>query len=97
MNASSSLIEQDGFWMTSDQMRDPPVRNRSSAPITLQRADMLSRLEIRAAFQIVQRENGSMSEEEAAVAIARLLGFKRTGSDLKSAILSAIVDVSETP
>ena len=90
LKASSSLIEQDGFWMTADQMRDPPVQDRSSAPITLQRADMLSRLEIRAAFQIVQRENGSMSEEEAAVAIARLLGFKRTGADLKTAILSAI-------
>ena len=71
-------------------MHNPPVRDRGAAPITLQRADMLSPLEIRAAFEIVQRENGSMSEEEAAVAIARLLGFKRTGPDLKAAILSAI-------
>ena len=51
---------------------------------------MLSRLEIREAFEIVQRENGTMSEEEATIAIARLLGFKRTGADLKAAILRAI-------
>ncbi len=97
LKAMSSFIEQDGFWMTADQMHNPPVRDRGSAPITLQRADMLSPLEIRAAFEIVQRENGSISEEEAAVAIARLLGFKRTGSDLKAAIVSAIGDVGETP
>jgi hypothetical protein len=90
LKASSTLIEQDGFWMTPEQMRNPPVRDRGAAPITLQRADMLSRLEIRAAFEIVQRENGSISEEEAAVAIARLLGFKRTGSDLNAAIKAAL-------
>jgi hypothetical protein len=90
LKATSTLIEQDGFWMTPEQMHTPPVRDRSAAPITLQRADMVSRLEIRAAFGVVQRENGSMSKEEAAIAIARLLGFKRTGSDLKAAILSAI-------
>jgi hypothetical protein len=73
-----------------EQMHKPPVRDRGAAPITLQRPDMLSQLEIRAAFEIVQRENGSMSEEEAAIAIARLIGFKRTGSELKTAILSAI-------
>jgi len=97
LKATSSFIEQDGFWMTADQMHNPPVRDRGSAPITLQRADMLSPLEIRAAFEIVQRENGSISEEEAAVAIARLLGFRRTGSDLKAAIVSAIGNVGETP
>ena len=97
LKVSSSLIEQDDFWMTADQLDDPLARDRSAAPLTLQRADMLSPLEIRAAIKIAERENGSMSEDEAAIAIARLLGFKRTGSDLKSAILSAIMDVSETP
>jgi very-short-patch-repair endonuclease len=90
LKASSTLVEQDGFWMTPEQMYKLPVRDRGAAPISLQRPDMLSRLEIRAAFEIVQRENGSMSGEEAAVAITRLLGFKRTGSELKAAILSAI-------
>ena len=76
--------------MTPAQMNDPPVRDRSAAPVSLQRADTLSPLEIRAAFTIAQRENGTMTEEEATVAVARLLGFKRTGSELKTAIVSAM-------
>jgi hypothetical protein len=96
LKAASTLIEQDGFWMTLEQVSNAPVRDRSAAPIALQRADMLSPLEIRAACEMVQRQNGTMSEEEATIAIARLLGFKRTGSDLKAAILSSMVDVGET-
>ncbi len=33
---------------------------------------------------------GSLSEDEMAIAITRLLGFKRTGPELKSAILSVL-------
>ena len=90
LKASSALVEQVGYWMTPERMSDPPVRDRSAAPISLQRADTLSPLEIRAAFSIAQRENGTMSEDEATAAVARLLGFRRTGPDLRAAILSAI-------
>lgn len=86
----STLVEQDGFWMTPSQMDNPPVRDRGAAPQTLQRADMLCPLEIRAAAKIAERENGHLSEDEMAVAVTRLLGFKRTGPDLKIAILKAI-------
>jgi hypothetical protein len=51
---------------------------------------MLSPLEIRAAIKIAEHENGAMSADEAAIAIARLLGFRRTGPDLKAAILNAV-------
>ena len=44
---------------------------------------MLSPLEIRAAIKIAERENGAMSADDAAIAVTRLLGFKRTGPDLK--------------
>jgi hypothetical protein len=88
--SSSALIEQDGFWMNSAQLNDPPIRDRSATPPSLQRAETLSPLEIRAAFTVAQRENGTMTQDEATVAIARLLGFKRTGSDLKTAILRSI-------
>jgi hypothetical protein len=56
----------------------------------LQRADMLSPIEIRAAAKIAIQENGNLSDEDMANAITRLLGFKRTGPELKSAILSAL-------
>jgi hypothetical protein len=77
LNASRTLLERDDFWMTPAQLDNPPVRDCSAAPLTLQRADMLSPLEIRAAIKIAERENGSMSEVDAAIAVTRLLGFKR--------------------
>ena len=90
LKASAELVEKDGFWMTPSQFTSPSVRDRSIAPPSLQRADMLSPLEICAAAIIAERENGRLSEEEMAIAITRLLGFKRTGPDLKAAILKAI-------
>jgi hypothetical protein len=90
LKLSGVLVEHDGFWMTPAQAANPPVRDRSSAPLALQRADMLSPLEIRAAAKIAEHENGTLSNEEMATAITRLLGFKRTGSDLKAAIENAL-------
>ncbi len=87
---TSSIVEQDGFWMTPTQLDSPPVRDRSASTQTLQRADMLSPLEIRAAAKIAERENGRLSEDEIAIAVTRLLGFKRTGPELRVAILKAI-------
>jgi len=51
---------------------------------------MLSPLEIRAAAKIAVYENGTLSNEEMATAITRLLGFKRTGPELKVAIENAL-------
>jgi uncharacterized protein DUF3320 len=90
LKTSSILAEQDGFWMTPTQLDNPPVRDRGDAPQTLQRADMLSPLEIRAAAKIAERENGRLSGDEMAIAITRLLGFRRTGPELRVAILKAV-------
>ena len=90
LRASRELIEQSGFWMTSSQAADPPVRDRSSAPPTLQKAEMLSPLEIRAAATIASRDNGNLSNDEMVTAITRLLGFRRTGPELKAAIEAAL-------
>jgi very-short-patch-repair endonuclease len=90
LKSSSKLVEHDFFWMTPEQFEDPPVRDRSSAPLTLQRADLISPLEILAAVKIATQENGSLSEDEMALAVTRLLGFKRTGAELKAAIVKAI-------
>ena len=80
----SDLVEEGGFWMTRNQFVEPRVRDRSSAPATLKRANMLSPREIRAAAKVARRENGSLSDDEMAMAIARLLGFKRAGSELRA-------------
>jgi len=90
LKTSSVLVEREGFWMTPAQLENPPVRDRSGAPVTLQRSDMLCLLEIRAAAKIAERDNGRLSQDEMSIAVTRLLGFKRTGPDLKIAILKAI-------
>jgi very-short-patch-repair endonuclease len=84
------LVVDGGFWMTPEQHQNPPVRDRSGAPPTLQRADMLSPHEIRAAGKIAVQENGSLADDDMANAITRLLGFKRTGPELKVEILKAL-------
>jgi hypothetical protein len=76
--------------MTATQLNNPPVLDRSEAPQTLQRADMLAQLEIRAAAEIAKRYNGRLSGDEMAIAVTRLLGFKRTGPELRVAILKAV-------
>ena len=90
LKSSSQVVEEGAFWMTPAQLENPPVRDRSSAPISLQQAEMLSPAEIRAAAAVAVRENGILSEEEMAQAVTRLLGFRRTGADLRAAVANAI-------
>lgn len=87
----SQLIVDQDFWMTPEQHQNPPVRDRSTTPPTLQRADMLPPHEIRAAARIAVQENGNLSDDDMANAVSRLLGFKRTRPDLKAAILHALL------
>jgi hypothetical protein len=89
LRSSSRLMEQGGFWMTRDQYENPPVRDRSAAPISLQRANMVAPIEIQAAIRLANQENGSLGEDEIAVAVTRLLGFKRTGPELKAVVAKA--------
>lgn len=76
--------------MTPDQSENPPVRDRSAAPIALQRSNMVAPIEIRAAIKLATHENGSLGEDEMAIAVTRLLGFRRTGPELKAAIAKAV-------
>ena len=76
--------------MTPDQHKNPPVRDRSAAPIALQRSNMVAPIEIRAAIKLAILENGSLGDDEMAIAVTRLLGFRRTGPELKAAIAKAV-------
>jgi hypothetical protein len=86
----SEALEQDEFWMTSAQRDDTPVRDRSAAPPSVQRADMISPLELQAAARIAAKENSDMPDDELVAAVARLLGFRRTGPELRTAIQKAL-------
>jgi len=87
----SVFCEEEGFWFTADQRDACPIRERSSTSISLQRADMLPPLEIRAAGVQALKENGVIKRDEMATAITRMLGFQRTGPDLRSKIDDVIV------
>ena len=88
---SEGVILTDGpFCMTESQQREPPVRDRSNESSPTTRAEYLSPPEIRAAAAMVERESGQMPEEELVIATARLLGFARTGPDVRNRLSSVL-------
>jgi hypothetical protein len=91
----STLREDERFWFTTAQAESCPVRDRSTAVGSLQKADMLPPLEIRAAAQQAVKENGGIGRDDMTVAIARILGFQRTGPELRARIDSVILRLLE--
>jgi len=87
----STLRENEGFWFTNAQGERCPVRDRSTAVGSLQKADMLPPLEIRAAAMQAVKENGGIGRDDITVAITRILGFQRTGPELRARIDSVIL------
>jgi very-short-patch-repair endonuclease len=87
LRRTNKAIRRDGdFCFTSLQEEDCPIRDRAAAPNSLQRAEMLPPLEIRtAAFRAIE-ENGGIGRDEIVVAVTRMLGFQRTGPDLRAKV-----------
>ena len=84
------LKTRDGFWLTTAQEAACPVRDRSAAPASLQKAAMLPPLEIATAIRRVLDDNGEVPRDELLTAVARLFGFQRTGPDLRGALEAAL-------
>jgi very-short-patch-repair endonuclease len=78
------------FWMTGAQQQDPPIRDRSAAPLSIRRADMIPPLEIEAAALEVLRQNGAVARLELPRALALVLGFQRTGPEFSLTVLPVI-------
>ena len=85
-----AIHEDGGFWFTDSQRDAPPVRDRSQETGTLLKPTLLPPLEIQAAAKLIERECGSMQVDDLVRAVARLLGFRRTGSDLQHVIANCI-------
>lgn len=82
-------IEQDGdFWLTSGQRANPPVRDRSLESGATLKAANISAVEAKAALRLAQDDNAGGSHDELVRAAARLLGFKRVGSDLGAMLMA---------
>jgi very-short-patch-repair endonuclease len=86
LRRAATVHEEEDFWFTTQQRDACEVRDRSLVIGSLQRAELLPPLEIRAAAKQAVKENGGISRDEMVVAIARLLGFQRTGSDLRDRV-----------
>lgn len=84
-------IERSGdFYMTQAQRAKPPVRNRSNenAPVTT--PAYLPPDEICTAAEWVESDNGVVHGQEQVRAIARLLGFQKVSTQLKTRIASVL-------
>ena len=80
----------DGFYVTDEQLNVPPVRDRSNESGATLKASSISILEIRAALAIARDDNAGADDEDLIRAAARMLGYRRVGSDLKARISEAL-------
>ncbi len=92
---SDSLRDSDDFWYTVDQLKRPPVRNRSSEQGTVLKASNISLLEIREALKIAREDNAGGNDDDLVRTAAHLLGFRRVGPDLNTRLREGLTSHSE--
>jgi hypothetical protein len=88
-NKYSDLTSEDNFWFTRDQSISPPVRDRSAENGATLKATAISKLEIREALRLAREDNAGGDDAELIRSAARMMGFKRVGSDLQAQIAAA--------
>jgi hypothetical protein len=86
------LRNDDDFWFTAAQQAAPPVRDRSEEYGATLKADAISMLEIRAALAIARGDNAGGVDADLVRCAARLLGFRRVGSDLQARLTQGLSD-----
>ena len=87
---TGDLVNDGEFWFTAAQSAAPPVRDRSREYGATIKAASISMLEIDAALRIAQNDNAGGDSQYLIRTAARLLGFKRVGSDLQARIASRL-------
>jgi very-short-patch-repair endonuclease len=88
---SSGELESDGqFWTLSGATILGRDRGQLAASDPVRKPAMIAPVEFEAAALHALRENLSMTEEELVMETTRLLGFARTGPDIRSAIEDAL-------
>jgi hypothetical protein len=88
---SDHSFGSDGtFWYTKAQSETPPVRDRSSESGATLKASSISPLEISAALKIAKDDNAGGTDADLIKSAARLMGFRRVGSDLQASIAASL-------
>lgn len=82
--------DEEDFWYTNAQAIEPPVRDRSQESGATFKADALSLIEIRAALQLARLDNPGGDDADLIRTAARLMGFRRVGSDLQMRIAAGL-------
>ena len=90
LRMDARIRTDDGFWFTSTQAEAPPVRDRSAESGATLKASSISNLEIDAALRIAREDNAGGNDAELVRVAARLLGFRRVGSELQLRISGRI-------
>lgn len=88
LSNSPDLCQEADFWSTPERKHAPIVRDRSSAPASLQKLAMIASSEIRAAMALARQQNGGMSEDELPGAVASLLGLPKPTAGLRALVRS---------
>jgi len=86
----SGLLSDGTFWYTRAQHDAPPVRDRSQESGAVVKAGSISMLEIGAALRLAREENGGGSDAEMIRCAARLLGFRRVGTELGERLAAGV-------
>ena len=89
-NSNGELLSSGSFLLSRAQSETPPVRDRSDESGNVVKAAYLPPMEIHAASEKIVDECGAMEMDDLVRAIARLLGFKRVGSDLNKIIVDTL-------
>lgn len=76
--------------LTRAQSADVPIRDRSGLGDGAGKPTMLPPMEIVAAAKWIERESGRVEKDEMTRELARLLGFQRTGTELRRVISEAL-------
>jgi hypothetical protein len=92
-STNSQFVNEGEFYLTTAQRQAVPLRNRSRAPASLQRASYLPPMEIEAAIRRVVGDNGAVRATELPRAVALLFGFQRTGQEFRPTIAPVIDDM----
>lgn len=90
MAARRGLIRKDGeFWFSKNAALMTP-RSRRDVSSSLRRPDRIAPIEYRLAIEMTLRSCVSASKAELTAAVARVLGFDRTGNELDKSISDQI-------
>lgn len=92
LHSCSEIRSEDHFWFTAEQANKPPVRDRSDETGATLKAANISLVEICAALELAREDCGDASDDELIRTAARLLGFRRVGSELQARLRHGLVN-----